>query len=76
MAERKRSNDGHRETEEVLGEKPENLPESPDHAGSAGGELNRKVGKRDEEKQVDDTSAGNTRPKAQDTDDSGDKEKV
>ena len=49
MAERKRSQDGHRETEDVLGQKPEELPESPDHAGSAGGEMNRKVGKRDED---------------------------
>ena len=73
MAERKRSQDGHRETEDVLGQKPEELPESPDHAGSAGGEMNRKVGKRDEEKSYDDGSNGTTRPLAQDQDGSGDK---
>lgn len=76
MAERKRSQDGHRETEDVLGEKPENLTESPDHADRSGGEINRKVGTRDELKNTDATSSGNTRPKAQDTDGSGDKEKV
>ena len=44
MAERHRSQDGHRETEDVLGVKPEELPEPPDHGNRAGGELQRKVG--------------------------------
>ncbi len=74
MAERQKSKDGHRETEDVLGVKPEELPEAPDHEGSAGGELPRKVGTRDEMKRHDDDSAGTTRPLAGDQDDSGDKE--
>ncbi|SLN26502.1 hypothetical protein ROJ8625_01072 [Roseivivax jejudonensis] len=76
MAERQRSKDGHRETEDVLGQKPEDLPKSPDHANRAGGELQRKVGTRDEEKRHDEGSAGTTRPLAQDQDGSGDKEDV
>ncbi|MCE0504762.1 MULTISPECIES: hypothetical protein [unclassified Roseivivax] len=76
MAERIRSKDGDRETEKVLGEKPEDLPEAPDQAGRAGGEISRKVGTRDEEKRRDATSNGPTRPKAQDQDGSGDKENV
>ncbi|WP_407496131.1 hypothetical protein [Pseudooceanicola sp. MF1-13] len=75
MADRHRSQDGTRETEEILGEKPENL-EAPDHQGAKGGELQRKVGKRDERKRLDETSAGATRPLGQDQDSSGDKEKV
>ena len=75
MAERHRSKDGHSETEEILGDKPENL-DAPDHQGSKGGELQRKVGTRDERKRLDETSAGATRPLAQDQDSSGDKEKV
>ena len=74
MPERKRSEDGHRETEDVLGQKPEDLPESPDHEGRAGGELSRKVGTRDEMKNHDDDSAGKTRPLGGDKDGSGDKE--
>ncbi|EPX81430.1 hypothetical protein [Salipiger mucosus] len=76
MAERARSKDGHRETEEILGEKPENLTDEPDAHGRAGGNLQRKVGTRDEEKAVDETSAGTTRPLGKDQDGSGDKEKV
>ena len=76
MAERQKSKDGHRETEDILGTKPENLEPKPDAAGRAGGELPRKVGTRDEEKRYDETDAGRTRPLAGDTDDSGDKEKV
>lgn len=76
MADRKRSKDGSRETEDVLGEKPENLDKVPSDQGRAGGEMARKVGTRDEKKRHDKTSAGNTRPQAQDEDDSGDKEQV
>ena len=76
MAERHRSQDGHRETEDVLGVKPEELPEPPDHGNRAGGELQRKVGTRDEEKRYDEGSAGRTRTLAGDTDESGDKEDV
>ncbi|AQS47630.1 hypothetical protein BMG03_07325 [Thioclava nitratireducens] len=75
MAERIRSNDGKRETEEVLGEKPENI-ETPEGQGSLGGNLNRKVGTRDEKKQLDETSAGTTRPLGGDERDSGEKEKM
>ena len=75
MPERQRSKDGHRETEEILGDKPENL-EAPDHQGSAGGELQRKVGTRDEKKRLDETSAGATRALAQDRNSSGDKENM
>ena len=75
MAERHRSNDHTRETEDVLGEKPENL-EAPDQQGSEGGNLQRKVGKRDEKKRLDETSAGATRALGGDKNDSGSKEKV
>ena len=76
MAERKRSNDHTRETEQVLGEKPENMEKQPSAAGRFGGEIARKVGTRDEEKRYDETSAGKTRPLGQDKNSSGDKEKV
>ncbi|MDF0602506.1 hypothetical protein P1J78_17345 [Psychromarinibacter sp. C21-152] len=76
MAERKKSNDGRRETEEILGDKPENMSGETTEEGRKGGNIQRKVGTRDEEKQVDETSAGNTRPLAQDQNDSGDKEKT
>ncbi|MHA6345137.1 hypothetical protein [Roseivivax sp. CAU 1761] len=76
MAERKRSQDGRRETEEILGDKPENVTPAPSHGDRHGGELQRKVGTRDEGKELDETSAGKTRPLGHDQDDSGDKEKV
>ena len=76
MADRVKSKDGRRETEEVLGVKPEDLPKTPDEAGRAGGELNRKIGTRDEGKERDETSDGATRPLGHDKRDSGDKEKV
>ena len=47
MAERHRSKDGHRETEEILGDKPENL-DAPEQQGAKGGNIQRKVGTRDE----------------------------
>ena len=76
MAERARSKDGRRETEDILGDTPETLPPAPSEGGRKGGELQRKVGTRDEEKRVDETSAGATRPLGKDQDGSGDKEKV
>lgn len=75
MAERHRSQDGRSETKEILGEAPENI-ETPSHGDSKGGELQRKVGTRDEKKRLDETSSGTTRPLAQDQNGSGDKEKV
>jgi hypothetical protein len=76
MADRVKSTDGSRETEEVLGEKTENMRKSPSAAGRAGGEIARKIGTRDEKKRHDETSAGTTRGTAQDQDQSGDKEKM
>ncbi|MFW2545008.1 hypothetical protein ACN2XU_20445 [Primorskyibacter sp. 2E107] len=76
MTERNRSKDSRRETEEVLGVTPENLNKAPSGAGRSGGEIARKTGTRDEEKRYDETSAGATRPLAQDQDKSGDKEGV
>ncbi|TQS72466.1 hypothetical protein ERN12_01215 [Rhodobacteraceae bacterium] len=76
MAERLRSQDGTRETKEVLGEAPEDLPETPSGQGSAGGEMQRKLGTRDEKKHYDSTDPGNTRVTGQDQDGSGDKENM
>ncbi len=76
MAERHRSSDGKRETEEVLGQRPEESTSTPGQQGREGGEVQRKVGTRDEEKRADETSSGATRPLGQDKNDSGDKEKV
>ncbi|TCS63745.1 hypothetical protein [Primorskyibacter sedentarius] len=76
MAERKRSTSGTRETEQVLGVKPEELEDQPSAAGRFGGEIARKVGTRDEGKRHDETSAGTTRVLGQDQNRSGDKEKV
>ena len=75
MAERHRSKDGKSETRDVLRDTPAGAA-APSHQGRAGGEMQRKVGTRDEEKRHDATSAGATRPQNQDKNDSGDKEKV
>lgn len=75
MADRHRSQDGRSETEEILGGTPEK-PDSTAQQGREGGNIARKVGTRDEEKQVDETSAGKTGVLGQDKNDSGDKEKV
>ncbi|PJE27069.1 hypothetical protein SAMN06297129_3267 [Pseudooceanicola antarcticus] len=72
MAERARSKDLSRETEAVLGESPEEMEDTPSHGGRKGGEIQRKVGTRDEQK----LDGGVTTPKAQDQDGSGDKENV
>ncbi len=76
MAQRHRSTDGKSETTEVLGQSPEDMKPAPDAQGRAGGQLQRKVGTRDEGKQFDETSDGATRPLKSDKSDSGDKEKV
>ncbi|WP_146587756.1 hypothetical protein [Puniceibacterium confluentis] len=76
MAERHRSKDGRSETEEVLGQNPAEMKPAPSQQGRADGQLQRKVGTRDEGKQYDETSAGVTRALGQDKNSSGDKEKV
>ncbi len=63
MADRARSKDGSRETEEVLGRKPEAEPEG---AGRAGGDLSRAIGSEDELKRTGDTDAGVTRARKAD----------
>lgn len=57
MAERHRSQDGKRETDEYL----ENEPETPGHQGRAQGNLERKVGTRDELKNAEQSRPGATR---------------
>lgn len=76
MVDRARSKDGRSETRDILGQHPDDMQPAPDAQGRSGGELQRKVGTRDEEKRHDETSAGATRPLAQDKNGSGDKEKV
>lgn len=56
MAERKRSKDGKRETEEILGERGE-----IDHGGRQGGAPARNVSTIDEEKRSRERPAGATR---------------
>lgn len=56
MAERKRSQDGRRETEEYLDDTA-----TPGHQGRAQGNLERTVGTRDEKKRAEDDRAGATR---------------
>lgn len=56
MADRKRSRDGTRDTDEILTE-----TEGPGLAGRAGGELARRKGAEDEEKRVTERPAGATR---------------
>lgn len=56
MAERHKSNDGKRETEEVLGEKG-----SVSQGGRSGGALPRDIGSRDELKRATERPAGTTR---------------
>ncbi|KEO61640.1 hypothetical protein [Thioclava indica] len=75
MAQRTGSKDGKRETEEILGQRPEDI-DTPSGQGSAGGNLQRKIGTRDEKKKLDETSAGKTRPLGGDQRESGSKEKM
>ncbi len=56
MAERMRSKDGKRETEEMLGETGD-----PALAGRAGGDLARRIGTEDEKKRAFERPAGATR---------------
>lgn len=56
MAERHRSKDGRRETEEVFGK-----PDDIDQKGRTGGRLSRNVGTEDEEKRSTERPAGATR---------------
>lgn len=57
MPERVRSNDGRSETEELLND----APETPDQQGRAQGNLERRVGTRDEDRRVDKGDRGTTR---------------
>ncbi len=61
MAERKRSQDGSRDTDKVLGAGGE-----VDQQGRAGGNLERRVGTRDEMKRATERPAGATRVKGKD----------
>ncbi|MCA2013153.1 hypothetical protein [Pararhodobacter sp. CCB-MM2] len=74
MAERLRSQDGSRDTDAIL-EEDEGMG-ATGQQGSAGGNLQRKVGTRDEKKRHDETSAGVTRALGGDRHDSGSKEKM
>lgn len=65
MAERKRSNDGERETEKFIDD-----TETPGQQGRAGGNLERKVGTRDLLKQVD-KGEGNTTTRVRKSDEKG-----
>ncbi len=64
MAERKRSTDGSRDTDDVLG-----VEGSVSQAGRAGGRLARDIGSRDERKRSAERPAGRTRVTKSDTDD-------
>jgi hypothetical protein len=75
MAQRTGSKDSKRETEEILGQRPEDI-DTPAGQGSAGGNLQRKIGTRDEKKKLDETSSGTTRPLGGDQRESGSKEKM
>ena len=62
MAERQRSRDGRRETDDYV----DNGTATPGQQGRAQGELQRRVGTRDEEKQAERDGAGATRVKGGD----------
>ncbi|WP_163849589.1 hypothetical protein [Pseudooceanicola aestuarii] len=76
MATRVKSQDGRKETEEVLGQNPEDMEPAPGQQGRKGGELQRKVGTRVEEADHDPSTVGNTDATGQDKNRSGDKEDV
>ena len=65
MAERKRSTDGKSETEQIVPETP-----TPSQQGRAGGNLERKVGTRDERKRAE-KGEGATRVRKSDEKGSG-----
>ncbi|MFP7672811.1 hypothetical protein ACG74X_05580 [Marivita sp. S0852] len=56
MADRIKSKDGHKETEDILGAEGE-----VSHAGRSGGRLPREVGTKDELKRANERPAGATR---------------
>lgn len=56
MPERKRSKDGHRETDDILGEDGE-----ISHGGREGGDLSRDIASKDEKKRAFERPAGATR---------------
>lgn len=66
MAERRRSKDKSRDTDEVLGDKTQISQQ-----GRAGGSLSRKIGTRDEEKRARERPAGATRVTKADERDGG-----
>jgi len=74
MAERHRSRDGTRDTDAVLDD--DAGTGASGQQGSAGGNLQRKVGTRDEKKYHDETSDGITRALGGDKTSSGGKEKM
>lgn len=68
MAERKRSSDGTRDTDAFI----EDMPETPEQQGRAGGELARDVGTRDALKRATTQGApGVTRVRKSDEDEDG-----
>ncbi len=68
MAERHRSQDGKRETDEFI----EDAPETPGHGGRKQGNLERDVGTRDEEKRAEKgQDAGKTRVTKEDEEGEG-----
>lgn len=67
MAERKRSNDGRRETKELFG-----ADGTISHSGRAGGRHARQTGTKDELKRVFERPAGITRVSRSDQDQEGD----
>jgi hypothetical protein len=70
MAERKRSKDMSRDTDDLP------IAEgSVSQQGRAQGRLARKIGTRDEEKRATERPAGATRPRGEDKEDSGDHSK-
>ena len=69
MAERFRSKHGGRDTDQLLGEDGE-----PTDGGSAGGDLARKIGARDQIKRTFERPAGATRPTGEDEAEDGGKE--
>ncbi|WP_299559997.1 hypothetical protein [uncultured Sulfitobacter sp.] len=69
MAERKRSNDGSRDTEKVLGDKT-----SVSQQGRSGGDLQRDVATQDEEKRATERPGGATRVTGEDKRNHGESE--
>ncbi|PVA11357.1 hypothetical protein DC366_04125 [Pelagivirga sediminicola] len=66
MAERHRSKDGSRETEEIIGEAAD-----ISQKGREGGDIERRVATRDEEKRAKEKPAGVTRVTGQDSRETG-----